>query len=241
MSLAHADPRVNLLFLAGLSTAALLIRRPLALVALLLVAIIILLAGGVRPGLIWTKLRGLFGLVAMLFLLQCLFIRDGGPLLAVSGAVIVTDLGLRTALVLCLRLLIVILSALVVAVGEARDYLLALTQCRVPYDVAFMVLAALRFLPMLREEARDVLCAAQLRGLKVKKTSLKNQAAAYISIVIPVVAGAIGRAEQLSIAMEARGFRAFPKRTSMRRLRMRASDWAYLAVFTSALAVIIVW
>jgi len=240
MSIAHADPRVKLFFLAGLSTAALIMRQPFSLVALLVVAVLILLAAGAGPGAIWQKLRGLLGLVAMLFLLQCLFNRSGEPLLLLYGKTIVTDIGLRTALVVCLRLLIVILSALVVAVGQARDYLLALTQCKVPYDIAFMVLAALRFLPMLREEARDVLCAAQLRGLKLKKTSLKNQAVAYISIVVPVVAGAIRRAEQLSIAMEARGFRAFPKRTSMRRLRMRTADWIYMTVFCAVLSAIFV-
>ena len=241
MSLAHADPRVKLFFLAGLSTAALILRTPISIAALLVIAVLILLAAGVGPGAIWRKLRGLFGLVAMLFLLQCLFNRSGGPLLVVSGVVIVTDSGFDTALVVCLRLLVVILSALVVAVGEARDYLLALTQCRLPYDIAFMVLAALRFLPMLREEARDVLCAAQLRGLKLKKTSLRKQAGAYISIVIPIVAGAIRRAEQLSVAMEARGFRAYPKRTSMRRLRMGASDWIYMAIFCALLTAVFIF
>jgi energy-coupling factor transport system permease protein len=102
-----------------------------------------------------------------------------------------------------------------------------------------MVLAALRFLPMLREEASDVLCAAQMRGLQIKKASLRRKAGAYVSIVLPVVAGAIQRAELLSIAMEARGFRAFPRRTSMRRLQLRVADWAYLAVFCLALAALL--
>ena len=240
MSLARVDPRTKLLFLAGLSTAALVSTQPFALASLLFMAVLMLLAGGVRPYVIWKKLRGLIGLVTMLFLLQCLFNRSGEPLLTLFGAVVVTDTGFYTAAAVCLRLLIVILSALVVSVGETRDYLLAMTQCKVPYEIAFMVLAALRFFPMLREEARDVLCAAQLRGLKLKKTSLRKKAGAYISIVIPVVAGAIRRAEQLSIAMEARGFRAFPKRTSMRRLRMRAADWIYLAVFCAALTAVFV-
>ena len=236
MSLTRLDPRVKLLILLGFSTAALIIRAPLVLTALLLLVLLVLLAGGVRPGLIWVKLRGLFGLVVMLFLLQCLFSRSGDPLLVLSGLTIVTDAGFDTAILICLRLLIVILSALTVAVGQSRDYLLALTQIKVPYEIAFMVLVALRFLPMLRQEAHDVLNAAQLRGLQMKKAGLKKQAGAYISIVLPVVAGAIRRAEHLSIAMEARGFRAFPRRTSMRRLSMHAADWIYLAVFCVVLA-----
>ena len=240
MSLSKLDPRVKLVLLIALSTSALMINVPIALLALLCLALLILLIGDVRPLVIWIKLRGLFGLILALFLLQCLFSRGGETLLAVSEFTLVTDSGFQTAVLVCLRLLIVILSALIVVVGESRDYLLALTQCKVPYEIAFMVLAALRFLPLLREEAQDVLCAAQMRGLRTKKTGLRKQTAAYISIVIPVVAGAIRRAEQLSIAMEARGFRALPRRTSMRRLRMRAFDWGYIAGFCIALAAVFV-
>lgn len=240
MSLQLLDPRVKLLLLIAISTAALIIRLPSALLSLLAAALLIILAGGVKPAVIWVKLRGLFGLIVMIFLLQCLFDRSGEPLLTVSGATLVTDSGFQTALLVNLRLLIIIFSALIVAVGETRDYLLALTQCKVPYEIAFMVLAALRFIPMLREESRDVLCAARMRGLRTRKTGLRSQAAAYLSVVIPIVAGAIRRAEQLSVAMEARGFRAFPRRTSMRSLRMRPADWVYLSVFCALVAAVFV-
>jgi len=230
-SLRLLDPRVKLFLLICVSTAALISRTPAALFALLLLTLFILIAGGVKPGVIWVKLRSLFGLIIMLFILQCVFNRGGQPLLELSGLTIVTDSGFDTATIVSLRLLIIILGALVVVMGDTRDFLLALTECKVPYEIAFMVLAALRFLPILREEAQDVLCAAQMRGLKIKKAGFHKKAGAYISVVIPVVAGAIRRAEQLSIAMETRGFRAFPRRTSMRRLCMRTADWVYVIVF----------
>ena len=240
MNLMRLDPRVKLFLLAGLSSASLAVRAFAALPALLVLVLLILLAGGVKPGEIWTKLRGLFGLIAALFLLQCVFNRNGDPLFAAFGITLVTDMGFHTAVFVSLRLLIILLSALIVAVGEARDYLLSLTTLKIPYEIAFMVLAALRFLPMLREEASDVLNAAQLRGLRVKNAGLKQQANAYLSIVIPVVAGAIHRAEHLSIAMESRGFRAFSKRTNMRFLRMRASDWIYFAAFCAAVTAVFI-
>ena len=239
MSLSRLDPRVKLFFLIAITAVTFIIRRPFALLALLFIALLMILFGGVKPGTIWVKLRGLFGLILMLFLLQCVFNRGGKPLLVLSGITLVTDSGFEAAVLVNLRLLIIILSALIVAVGETRDYLLAMTQCKIPYEIAFMVLAALRFLPMLREEAHDVLCAARMRGLRMKKTGLKAQARAYISIMIPVAAGAIRRAEQLSIAMEARGFRAFPRRTSMRRLQMRAADRTYCVIFCMIAAALV--
>jgi len=239
VSLKSLDPRVKLFLLVCISTAALVLRVPFVLLFLLILTLLLLLIGGVSPKVIWLKLRGLFGLVLMLFILQCFFNRAGEPLLVVSGQTLVTDSGFQAAVMVSLRLLIVFLSALVVVIGDPRDYLLALTQCKVPYEIAFMVLAALRFLPLLREAASDVLCAAQMRGMRLKKSGLRKKAGAYISLVIPVVAGAIHRADQLSIAMEARGFRALPRRTSMRRLTMRAADWVYAIVFCLVLAAIL--
>ena len=240
MKLTSLDPRVKLFLLIGLSTTALAARKLPTLLALLFLAVLILLAGRISISVIWIKLRGLFGLIAMLFLLQCLFHRNGNPLLSAYGLTLVTDLGFQTAVLVNLRLLIIVLSALIVISGEARDYLLSLTSLKVPYEIAFMVLAAMRFLPMLRREAQDVLFAAQMRGLRLKKTGLKRQAGAYISIALPVIASAVQRAEQLSIAMEARGFRAFPQRTSMHRLRMRSTDWAYTFSFCAAITAILV-
>ena len=236
MDLQRLDPRVKLFLPLAISSAALILRPYTSLLALLVLSLLIILAGGVRPGVIWMKLRALLGLIVMLFILQCLFSRSGEPTLTLSGLTLVTDAGLHAAISVNLRLLIIILSALVIIIGETRDYLLAMTQCRIPYEIAFMVLAALRFIPLLREEARDVLTAARMRGLRTRKTGLRSQTAAYISVVIPVVAGAIRRAEQLSTAMEARSFRAFPRRTSMRRLQMRPTDWIYFAVFSVIIA-----
>ena len=240
MNLERLDPRIKLVLLIFLSTAAVFTGGPAALSALFVLSSIILIAGGVKPGAIWVKLRGFFGLIVSLFIIQCLFNRIGDPMLSISGITLVTDAGFYTAVSVSLRLFIIALGALIVQTGRARDCLLALTQCKVPYEIAFTVLAALRFLPMLREEAMDVLCAARMRGLRVKKTGLKTRASAYISLILPVTAGAINRAEQMSIAMETRAFRAYPRRTNYRRLRMRAADMIYFILFCAVLAAIII-
>ncbi len=44
-------------------------------------------------------------------------------------------------------------------------------------------------------------------------------------------AGAIRRSEQMATAMEARAFRVMPRRTSMRKLKMKNRDWICLGIF----------
>ena len=229
MNIKRLDPRVKLFLPILFSSAALAATSLYALLSFLLMLAIILPAGGIKISYIWKKLRSLFSLIAILFVLQCLFNRKGIVLFSISNIPLVTDSGIRAAVTVSARLLIVILSSLIIATGETRDYLLSFSSLGIPYEISFMVLAAMRFLPLLREEAKDVFNAAQMRGMRIKKAGLKRQIRAYVSIIIPVVAGAISRSEQLSIAMEARGFRSMPKRTSMRHLKMKVSDRIYLA------------
>lgn len=239
MSLARLDPRIKIFILLSISTTALIMKSPLAILSLLGLVLLVLLAGGINPAATWLKIRGILGLIATLFLIQCIFNRGGDPLLIAGGITLVTQNGLDVALLVSLRLAIIVLSALIVLTGATRDYLLAMTQCRLPYEIAFMVLAALRFIPILRDEAQDVLCAVQMRGMRLKNAGLQQQAKIYISIVLPVVAGAIRRAEHLSVAMEARAFRAYTQRTDMRRLSFMTSDWLYLTGYCLTLAAVV--
>lgn len=240
LRLEKLDARLKLFMLLALSTAAVCSRSWRVLAPLLALTLAIVLLGGVRPREALGKARGALGLIASLFVLQCIFNRSGEPLLKLAGLTLVTRGGLFTALYVALRLLIVLLSALIVLTGQRRDYLLALTQLKVPYEIAFMVTAALHFLPLLREQAQDVLNAAQMRGARIKKAPITKRLRLYLALAAPIVAGAVRKSEQTAVAMEARAFRAFPRRTSMRRLRMKKSDWAYLAAFIILLAAVMV-
>lgn len=239
MKLETLDARVKLWMLISISSASLLFRSPVYLLCLLLFTLAILLAGGVSVKRALWRVRGVIGLIASIFVLQCLFERSGEPLIRMFHVTLITDGGLNAALYVMLRMLTVLLSALIILSGKRRDYLLALSQFGVPYEISFMVMAGQRFLPLLREETHDVLCAVQMRGMKLKGTSLKNKLSIYLRVTLPIVAGAIRRSEKLSVAMEARAFRAMPCRTSMRRLQMKTSDWWSLAVFTLILFLMI--
>ena len=239
MALRLIDPRVKLLMLAALSTVSVVSRSVIVLALMLLLTLLVLLLGRVTPGRILSQSKAILRIILTLFLLQCIFNRGGEGLLVVSGYTIVTVRGVYTAALVTLRLLIILFSALIMLTGDSRDYLLAMTQWHMPYELAYMVIVAARFVPMLREEAQDVLCAVQMRGVRLKKAPIKRKIAAYASMLVPVFAGAVHRAVNTSIAMEARAFRAYPKRTYMRRVTMRGRDYAYFAVFCALVTLII--
>ena len=240
MKLVAIDARIKLLLLALISTLALISQQPVALTALLTLTLAALLLGGVEPAKLWRQTRLVLSLIGLLFLLQCLFDRSGEPLLQLNGLTLLTQGGLNAGLLVGLRLLIVVSSALLVLTGEARDYLLALRWLGLPWEVCYMVLAALRFIPLLRQEARDTAAAQQLRGCDIPAAPWPQKARLYLAMLAPVTAGALQRAEAMSISMEARAFRSQPGRTCWRRLRMQLNDWLYGAIFILLLAAIMI-
>ncbi len=219
--LAGLDPRTKLVMIAAISTAAMAVKNLAFLLGLLLFTVLSLALGGVKLGRLLAQAKAAFGMVAFLFLLQALFGQ------AELGAL------------LCIRLLVVILSALILMTGAPRDYLLGLVQWKVPYEIAYMVLIGLHFFPILREEAMDVSYSIQLRGTELQKASLKKKLRTYLKISLPVLAGAMERAKDTSISMEARAFRAYPRRTYMRKLRLKTRDICLMVIFPIAAATFI--
>ena len=240
MILRRLDPRTKLVIMLALSSASIFNNHLPSLAAVAALTLIIL-ALDVRTFLTGLRsVRSLAGLIALLFVVQCVFTRQGEPALVVRGVVLVYSGGIKTGAAVALRLAVIMLSALIVKTGQTRDYLLALTQSGVPYELAFMVMVALRFIPLLREEAANVLNAVQMRGTKLKKTGPARRLRVYASVLLPIAAGAVRRSEHISTAMEARAFRSRPHRTSMRRLRFTAADAIFAPLFAAALLVIVI-
>ncbi|MEG2756981.1 MAG: CbiQ family ECF transporter T component [Anaerovoracaceae bacterium] len=218
-NLEKLDPRTKIIMVISISTGAVVVKNLWFLGGLLLGMVAIMVIGGVSLRKQFSQAKGILGIILFLFLLQW-FLGSG----------------LITGGMLSLRLLIIVVSALIVLTGKPRDYLLGMVQWKVPYEIAYMVIIGLHFFPILREEALDIYYSVQLRGTELKKTSLKKKLKAYTHMCLPILAGAMERAKDTSVAMEARCFRTYPYRTYLRRLKLKARDKAVMAIFPLAIA-----
>lgn len=97
-----------------------------------------------------------------------------------------------------------------------------------PYELAFMVSMAVRFLPLFHEEAVNVLTAVQLRGVELKKIPWGRKTDLYRSLFFPLVYSTLVKARQMSAAMETRAFRVYPERTYMKRLKFCFADYGVI-------------
>jgi energy-coupling factor transport system permease protein len=186
---------------------------------------------GANPLRVIVRLRRFLVLFAALILLQSIFVRSGTVWLQICDVVLLTSGGVEGGLAVLLRLGILLMSGAAVASCGIRRGVQAMVQLKISYDIAFMVCIAIHFIPLLADEIRDALVAIQLRGIDFKRISLRRRIRVYAYLFLPVAGGAVLKAQDLAGGIELRGFRAYPKRTSLTILRMRTFDYLIVVLF----------
>jgi energy-coupling factor transport system permease protein len=132
-------------------------------------------------------------------------------------------------------------SATILTTSNSREIVQGLVQWKCPYEIAFMVSIAIRFLPILKEEMLDVVIAIQLRGIELNKVKISKKVKIYKYILLPIVVNSILKAKELSSAMEMRAFRAYSTRTSYMVLKMSMTDYLIIALSTVVASLLIFW
>ncbi|MDY6827285.1 MAG: energy-coupling factor transporter transmembrane component T [Bacillota bacterium] len=224
------DPRTKLLLVVLISTMAILFTDILWLAALFCSTLLFLFLGGMGPSFLAAKMKRFLFLFLALLVIQSIFSPAGEPLLAVGSLNIITTGGIVKGLSVILRMLVIISSAMILLTSDSMDLVLGFVHLRIPYEIAFMVLLAMRFLPVLEEEIRDALVAVQLRGVNIKEIPLGQKIKIYTYIFMPVVVSSLLKAKQTAIAMEARAFRAYERRTYLKELTLQKADYALMVV-----------
>jgi energy-coupling factor transport system permease protein len=224
------DVRTKLAIVAGISTTAVVIQDVYVLSFLLIISILLsaFFFGDIKKTLRAT--RRLWYLFLAIVILQSIFNRSGSSLLTIGDFTILTDIGLLRGAEFLLRISVILFSATIVASSDHREVVQGLVQLKIPYEFAFMVSVGIRFLPLLRSEFIDVMTAIQLRGIDIKKIPFKKRLKVYTYIFTPIMTGAINKARNLSIAMEARAFRAYPERTSYLVLKLVPKDYIVMII-----------
>ncbi len=104
-------------------------------------------------------------------------------------------------------------------------YMTPLKVIRFPvHEIAMTLSIALRFIPTLLDETDRIMKAQASRGVDFNHGGLFKRFKAVISLIIPLFVSAIQRSEELSDAMEARGYDPRAKRTRYRRLTFSWRD-----------------
>ena len=167
-----------------------------------------------------------------------LFLTRGGETLVHFWIFTITESGLRTSVLMAVRLIYLVIGSSLMTfttspngLTDGLEKLLhPLNRVNVPvHEVAMMMSIALRFIPILLEETDKIMKAQMARGADFESGNIIQRAKAMIPILVPLFVSAFRRANDLAMAMEARCYHGGEGRTKMKPLKYRARDrWAYV-------------
>ena len=96
--------------------------------------------------------------------------------------------------------------------------------------LVMIISVAIQFIPTLMEEADTIKKAQTARGARFESKRLMEKAASILPLIVPIFLSAFRRADELSQAMEARGYRGARSRTKKKREPLRVQDYMALAL-----------
>ncbi|MCI1673346.1 MAG: energy-coupling factor transporter ATPase [Bifidobacterium tibiigranuli] len=245
---ASLDPRVKMVAFLALMFTAFMIHTPvqLALSAALVAGIVA--AARISPLRLLASIHMFLALFVMMGLLNVFFVRTGATLFTIASVPITTD-GLSVAMLyICRFALVVILGAVLLesttptALADGFGSLLSpLHRVMHTQELALVMSLALRFLPILGRETRAIMDAQSARGGSIETGSPARRIKAMSAIIVPVFAGTLRHADNLSLALDARCYEEGARRTHWRLMRVKARDIAFgilAAVYIVALVVL---
>jgi energy-coupling factor transport system permease protein len=231
------DPRAKIIFMVIVSTAVFMVQTiPVALVVLA-VMICLWFIARLPLSLLWSFIKVLLPIFAMLFVVQAIFYPGATalikPIIPIGrGYGQVTLEGILFSVLLSLRLMaMIIMLPLVNFTTPVQIFALGMVKMGLPYKLAYTMTTALNLVPILQGETAVIVDAQRLRAMQsFEKGKLVDKLKAYPALVTPLVIGSMRRAQLMAVAMDSRAFGATKTRTYLEDIRLLPRDWVFISL-----------
>jgi len=145
---------------------------------------------------------------------------------------------LQTPLLYATRFVAIVVSTSLFFITTSPDELEQVMKTfRLPRDVVFAFVTAVRFIPVMMLDALQIMDAQKSRGLELEKGNILKRVRNMVPILIPLVVNSVIRSGELAEAMESRAYGAVARPTSLIEYRSSAYD-KVVAVFGVAIFVV---
>lgn len=184
-------------------------------------------------------LKPVWFLIIFTFILHLFVTREGTVIFELfnfriySGAVIQGfAISLRFFLLILVTSLLTLTTTPIEITDAIESLLHPLKKIKFPvHELALMMSISLRFIPTLMQETEKISKAQASRGVDFKTGPIKDRIQAVIPLLVPLFVSAFKRAEELAMAMEARGYQGGEGRTKLRELTIEKRDIVALLLF----------
>ena len=194
-------------------------------------------------------IRGMKPLVMILVFTGVLnlFFTQDGRVLVEFGIFTVTTGGLKRAVFMVARILMLIAGTFLltyttspISLTDGLESLMKpLKKIGVPvHELSMMMCIALRFIPILIEETDKIMSAQKARGADFENGSLMERAKALIPVLVPLFISAFRRADELATAMECRCYQGGEGRTKMKLLHYHRNDMTAFCLGAGVIALV---
>jgi energy-coupling factor transport system permease protein len=192
--------------------------NPLTLVPLGLMLAVLAQMTGAAPN--FYSLRWLFIILVVSTTISWMLVGSrGGAWVTRSSAILGLGRGLKLGSLLAA-------SVLFLSTTKIEEFMVGLARLRVPYRARFAITLSFRLAPLFIDSFLTVVDAESLRGLDFSRGGLFARMRRYVPVVIPVFMGALRKANNMAMALEARGFGMNPHPTSFIEYPVRGPDVA---------------
>lgn len=239
----RVDPRLKLVLLLGFIVFIFVSGNAYALGLMGLLTVTLVLLSKVPIRLFLKSIKAILIVIILTSILNALYV-DSGRVVAEFWVIKITTGGIKRAIFMSSRILILILASSLLtytttptALTDAIERLLKPLRFiglgEAVHIMAMMITIALRFIPTLIEETDKIMSAQKARGADMDSGSLIHRVKALIPILIPLLISSVRRAFDLADAMECRCYTGGKGRKRMKQLKLRGAD--YLAAFVCIL------
>lgn len=229
------DPRAKLLMLLGWFVLAFLFMSPIAnLIVLLLELIVVVLAKA------WQNIRRFMPLLIIILIATTIMFSLVQPgettlfaFIELESVIFGLTIGLRVDA-------LIVAGLLFLSTTTNEELLSGLVKTKVPYRFAFALSTALRLVPTVLGTAQVIMQAQRSRGLDIDSGNIMTRLRNAAPVVIPVFISTIRSTHVFSMALESKGFGAYPSRTFLLEPKLSARDGVLVLAIVATL-VLAVW
>ncbi len=236
------DPRVKIVSTLMLTIAVVSADSLLKLVLLITVLLVLGALSSIKMAEYWKGITPFVFMILITAIIK-LFLVNGTSLVSVWFINITVE-GLKSALMLSVRLILIIYAAQIllvttsiVSLTDGLGMLLKpLELIRFPvHELVMIMTISLRFIPVLLNESQRIRWAQISRGINFQEGPVWERAKTYFAILVPLINASFQKANDLAEVMEARGYTAGKKRNRLNEFSLSRPDYIYLLVITIGL------
>lgn len=233
------DPRTKILISMFFIACLFIVDKFIGYTFIIAFLVVIIFIAKIPVKFIFNGLKPVFLLVVLTAVLNIFMIKGTEETLVfkLSFLSVYTE-GLSLAAFMAIRLILLIIGTSLltlttspIELTDGIEKLLRPIGKEIAHELAMMMTIALRFIPTLMDETDKIMKAQKARGADFESGGIIKKAKSLVPLLVPLFISSFRRADELAMAMEARGYKGGAGRTRMKVLRFTSKDTVAFFVF----------